>query len=283
MSLYQTSVSSVAEVMAGVTGLSIGNFTHPDLPNMWHWGFSGSFQFRPGTASSVKGSRADVAFRFVVSGVCLGTDRTKQQDASISACYYSYPPVFTADEIFHKVLHPDSDPHAQLVIDNWREFYKQPNQVYHVPQPSNSTLSNSTLPSWSDTVLKLSSERNAFVHASRSAAALAILSLLVAFGNLGFTIGGNENRDWPVRKWNLLIMLVDFLLCVGALALTQVMTNASEFSAKGIVGGGSGNILLIFAILFKVATVPYIGPLMGIAVIAFIMLFLAILDCVASS
>lgn len=135
---------------------------------------------------------------------------------------------------------------------------------------------------WNEALIDSTTGRsyNSFVKSSRGAAALLVLTLVVSLVNVGCTMFyhsgklGRYQFFWP---WTLGLLFLDFVFLIGCFALTQTIKDNNEISF-GVVWGwtiyevadtslGPTFPVLLLALVLKVATLPWIGPLLLIALL----------------
>lgn len=185
----------------------------------------------------------------------------------MTGCKYGFPPLSSTRDLFANFLDTKNDPKAAAVVENWID-----------------ALNNGTITG------HRSGSRKGFEHASRAAAALLILSLVISFVNAVCTIlsvtGKLGNFFW---KWSLGLLLFDFVFLIGCFGLTQKVKDQNEL-AFGIVEGwlvydvadrslGATFPVLLLALILKVATVPIIGPVLFVCAFILLAIVVALVNC----
>jgi len=173
----------------------------------------------------------------------------------VSSCKYSFPPLFSTQDLLNKVLDQDTDPAAKNVVGNWNEAY------------ANTTLAQS---------LGLVGNRSAFVSNSRGAAAMLILSLIVSFVNLGMTVVDATQQFKFFRRWTLLLTCLDFIFLFVCFSLTTNVRNnndmyigANSISTIFEYWGPLGPAFPVLAtgIFLKIGALPIVGPVLFIIIV----------------
>ncbi|KAE9382154.1 hypothetical protein N431DRAFT_321774, partial [Stipitochalara longipes BDJ] len=87
-SLFNTDSSQMISYLANATGFNDTQFQHPDLPDSWSWGFSGTCQLYIDTSKDTK-------------------------------CYHAFPPLFTIQDLIEKALANSNKSETAATISTW--------------------------------------------------------------------------------------------------------------------------------------------------------------------
>ena len=199
---------------------------------------------------------------------------------SRTACHYSFPPLFTVEQLVNFSIKNSHQGDPQQTISSWRMALATSNESFYA-------------------VSKYASSRSEFVNLSRAYAAAIVLSLILSFGLfIAFVVflplvmdvesypefqqtGSGEailvekkKRRWtPLGKLIIGLGILDVgvllaaFLCFGA-AMDSGPASLSRLSAGDPSGG---KLFLVFAMLLRVISVPILG-----AVLLVVGVFLAI-------
>jgi hypothetical protein len=243
LSLTNTDTSRIISYLANATSFNETQFQHPDLPDSWSWGFSGT------VSNPSKLNPPTLTDEFLGVGTCeLYIDPSKDMK-----CYYAFPPLFSIQDLVAKALSRTNDSDTAAVIATWNTALAQ--------KPSDPAFS---------ALAKSDSQRKRSISLFRGGAAAIVFSLLISLTTLfcSFTLFSRRIEEKPEREFRHIlygVAVFDFLMFAGALAcftfgvVIGPAALASGQSGTVTAGFEVGSILLLAALLCRIVSIPIIG------------------------
>jgi hypothetical protein len=230
--------------LSNATSFNETQFQHPDLPDSWSWGFSGTLF----TLSRL--SLITLTDQFLRIGTCeLYLDPSKA-----TKCYYAFPPLFSIQDLVAKALSNSNDPDTAATISTWNSALS-----VKPSDPAFSALANSD------------SQRARSVSFFRGAAAAIVFSLLISlsssFTSLALISTSIEEKSTRKYRYTLFgIAIFDALLFATGIGCFTfgVMVGPNGFASGGAEGVITSSVELGFVfvlagLMCRFISVPVIG------------------------
>ena len=245
-SLFTTETSPIISYLANATGFNETQFRHPDLPDAWAWGFSGTnlYDLRTCCFETLTGNF-----------VCIGTCQLYNDPSKDPTCYHAFPPLFTIEDLVGKALSSSKEPGTAETISTWNSAL--------AAKPSDPTYL---------ALAQFDSRRSRSVSLFRGAAAAVIFSLFISFNNCFssvslFFLSLDEKSERKYRHVFFGIAIFDFLLYAGALVMFSfaMVDGPAALSAGGSAGKSSGSlgdvgfIVMLVALALRIMSIPIVG------------------------